>query len=281
MEIGEITEVYAFCDKCSQNILLKLSEEQMKDRKGGLLSVVSVHGQPKHAVLFFLDSNLRVRSCEPANLMMDLESEKTRIRTPIVIETETKKVLSLDELISFFGGNKKQGITNLSDFLMQIMIQNNTYLVNNDTKDGELLSHQINDLLSKQGFLPEIIENEKEDSKIKGRFPAVFDLSKKKFLVPGIKVDSNAIEQIIKEFIDLDNAFLKLKFEVSKIFFSYGLLREILKKTTEKYLDTRLAKEISIDLQFIPLLQKMAMHENVDAQNRIEYDGLGRAVRSF
>ena len=281
METKEITEVYAFCDKCKQNILLKLTEEQVKGREGGLLSIASVHGEPEHAVLFFLDGNFRVRGCEPVTLVGDLESEETAARIPVKSEPEAKKRLNLEELISYFGSKKKQGITNLSDFLMQIMIQNNTYLVENDTKDGALVGQQINDLLSRQGLRPEILKNEKEDSKVKGRLPAVFDLSKKKFVVTGIKVDSNAIEQIIKEIIDLDNSFLKLKFEVSKIFYSYSLLRNILKKDMEKHLDTHLAKEISIDLQFIPLLQKMAMHENVDAQNRIEYDGLGRAVRSF
>ena len=77
------------------------------------------------------------------------------------------------------------------------------------------------------------------------------------------------------------NVQFRLKNELGKILFSYGIVRSKLVETNANYLDTELAKEAAIDVTLIPVLLIIAEMERIDCKKRVTFDGLGYALRSF
>ncbi|MHA2240740.1 MAG: hypothetical protein ACXACE_03965 [Candidatus Thorarchaeota archaeon] len=64
MAESETKQVYVFCDKCKENVSLDITDDDIESSKTGLTTVISVHGTPQHAILVYLDKNLKARGVE-------------------------------------------------------------------------------------------------------------------------------------------------------------------------------------------------------------------------
>jgi hypothetical protein len=55
MVAPEDKEVYVFCSECKQNVPLKVTEDHIGKAKGGIITILSVHGTSQHAIIVYLD----------------------------------------------------------------------------------------------------------------------------------------------------------------------------------------------------------------------------------
>ncbi len=274
MSVAKSQEIFVFCDIYKKNILLKIPEKGDAKRVGGLLAILSIHGNPKHESLFYLDANYRVRGCE----------------YPAIIESETisthparllaKKGLTLEQLVSCFGNKSKTAVSNFTKFIVQTLIRNNSYLIESDLINGDTVRDHIELLFSEQGISLTLIRREEED-KVTGIYPTVFDLESKKFLTEGVNLKIPYFENLVKDIMKEKDNFYSLQNELSKMIYSYTKLKEILSTTSSSIKDTELARDISIDLPVLTILTKMAENEGIDIKTKVEFNGIGRALRSF
>ncbi|MDF1540615.1 MAG: hypothetical protein P1Q69_17085 [Candidatus Thorarchaeota archaeon] len=281
MTSEQAKEVYVFCNVCKKNILLSIPVSEVQKRKGGLLTVVSLHGDPKHSVLFYLDAEFRVRGTDATTVFQKTE-EPTISTTPkssLPIE-QPKGVLRIDQILDHFGKKSKSATVNLSNFITQMILGNNAYLVETDQSPGKPIAEFISMLFDDQNVSLQTIKTG-ENEKITGLHPAVFDLERKEFLTEGMNIKTHYFEQLLKGALETPNNILSLQNELSKIFYSYAILREILNADDATHLDTKLARDIAIDMALIPILLKMIESEGINTKDRIEFDGLGRAIRSI
>ena len=193
---------------------------------------------------------------------------------------QSQDTLSLQKLVERFSSNRKNSVEYLARIVVQVMIGNNVYLAHNDISESEVICNNIRLLFANQE-IPLHAIRPGENEKITGLYPVVFDLEAGKFLTDGISAETKHFQLLIKNMLDEEDGHFRLKSELSKILFSYGILRTKLLETRTKYLDTQLAKEASIDVVLIPVLLKMAEMERIDIRDRVTFDGLGRALRSF
>ncbi|MFW9844889.1 MAG: hypothetical protein ACFFEV_09955 [Candidatus Thorarchaeota archaeon] len=276
----DTTDVFVFCDECQQNIILKLSDEILSQRSGGILSVVSIHGNPEHAVLFYLDGNLTPRGCESLTVVQAAERDAVSESSESELPKPSGDALTLERLVETFSSKKKHAIDYLARIVVQLMINNNVYVAHNNPSVSQTICDNIRLLFTNQE-VPLYSIKSGDTEKISGSNPVVFDLETEKFLTEGISVDSKHFQLLIKKHVDEYDGQLRLKGELSKILFSYGIIRSKLLDTNHKFLDTELAKMAAIDVTLIPILLKIAEMERIDTKDRVTFNGLGRALRSF
>ena len=139
----ENKEVYVFCNVCRKNILLNIPETSLDNRKGGLLSILSVHGTPTHAVLFYLDKDFRVRGAEESSILTDDDLQPISYVGEESIETGSQKGIQIENVIQAFGQKEKTAISNLSYVIVQMMLGNNVYLVESNIHPADEISKFI------------------------------------------------------------------------------------------------------------------------------------------
>ncbi len=59
-----MSDVKVFCKKCNNPVEIAISDQELEAAKDGILRVMMVHGSPAHAIVVYIDKNLRVREIE-------------------------------------------------------------------------------------------------------------------------------------------------------------------------------------------------------------------------
>lgn len=68
------------CDMCNQPIEFEVSPEKVRAQKDGILRVALAHGEPLHAIIVYVDKNMRVRGVETSDTF---QMEGTRAETVV------------------------------------------------------------------------------------------------------------------------------------------------------------------------------------------------------
>ncbi len=273
-------EIYVFCDTCKQNVLLRIPAVQAEKRVGGLLSIVSVHGSPQHALVAYLDGQLRTRGIEyPQTAQPEAEGKVAQVADSAVGDLDKGLELGLQELLDLLGGKKKDGLRSLAIILAQALTRRRVTLIHDDRALGTTIVRSIGGLLQTQEPAIALASHEDLRAKDLGK-TCIFDLQVGRFLGEGPKVDTKYLEQMIRDLLDEENSYFRLKNDMSKVLYSYGRLRSVL-ASVPTILETKLAKEVSADMNLMPVLLEMARSEGVDIKAQVQQDGLGRAIRSI
>jgi len=273
------SEIFVFCKTCKQNVSIHIDNQRLTSATSGIISVVSMHGEPSHAILVYLDKNLSVRGIEYPYAFVS-ESEVTESS-----ESEIKKIsqssnINLHALIESFGLGTKKNIRVFGNLLMQVLLSNPVYLIHDELSQTSEIIEKIDDLFTNQKLSLKCVTHA-EIPNIKDRQPFIFDLQDGKYLYEGIKVDTKYFENLVKEVMDDKEGSFKLKNELSKIFYSYEKMKYIISTTDRKIKETQLSQDIGIELTLTPLLLRMATSEDIDVKERVESDGMARALRSI
>jgi hypothetical protein len=78
------------CDICNQPVEFQVSQDKIREQKDGILRVALAHGDPLHAIIVYVDKNLRVRGVEVSD---SFQMEGTRAET-VVSASEVAENLS-------------------------------------------------------------------------------------------------------------------------------------------------------------------------------------------
>ncbi|NWF95712.1 MAG: hypothetical protein HXY34_06185 [Candidatus Thorarchaeota archaeon] len=269
-------QALVFCERCQQNITLTVTDDDLKRSQGGIFTLLSVHGDPQHALVAYIDSRLMVRDVEyPASLHIRADFAPQPARTQA-----GEGAIALTSLVDAFGPKRKDGMKALAHCVAQLILGNTVVLVHDDKVVGSSVQVTLKGLLGGQNVSLRLIAH----SEVAGQDLAgacVFDLQQVRMMQSGRVLDAKHFEQLIKEALEEDNGLFRLRNNLSKVFYSYGQLKEIMPRVRDKILDTALAKEISIELSLIPLLLEMAESQGYDFKRRVEKDALAHAIRSI
>ena len=266
MAEDEPSEVYAFCNICKENVPLEITEDDMEKAKTGLISVISVHGDPQHAILVYLDMNLKARGVEYPSLV------QVNQRTSAEAEPETTvkdDIIDLSSLISSFGDKQEQAIKAFAHISAQLIAGNSLYLIHNNKSIGRVVKDQIDSLFTDEPPSSFVITFDEIDY-VTGMRPTIYDMQYGTFISEGIAIDTSYFEQIIKDALDSSNGFSMLKNEYHKLKYSYRRLWELLTAGARTYTHKKLAYLVSIDLSLIPLLLRIAENDGVDIASRVK-----------
>lgn len=266
MTEDESPELYAFCTVCQQNVPLEVTEEDIEKAKTGLVSVLSIHGDPQHAILVYLDMNLKARGIEYPSLLQVKEDSSTQDDKSTIVEDD---VYDLSSIISSFGEKQDQAIKSFAHISAQLIAGNTLYLIHNNTSIGKVVKDQIDSLFTDQKVASFVIGYDDLDI-VSGMRPTLFDLQYGTFISEGIALDTEHFEQLIIDAVSSPNGFSVLKNDYRKLKYSYRRLWELLSAGARIYTRKRLAYLVSIDLSLIPLLLRMAENDGVDVASRVK-----------
>jgi hypothetical protein len=279
MAVQSTREAFVFCDKCKQNIALPLSDADRSSWKGGLLTLVSVHGSPQHALIAYVDSQLKIRGVEyPGSVHIRVDSQSPPDLTSLAYGKEGQ--LTLAAFVDTFGEKRKDAVRALAYVVTQLMFHREVVLVHDDDAIGESIGAALIDLLGGQRISVKVVDHASVDS-LESTASCIYDLQEAKFMKEGEKPETRFFEQLVKELVDEEDGFFRLRNELSKILFAYDRMMRILATETGMHLDTKLAHDAAIDLSLFPTLLAMAESDGVDISSRIERDDIGRAIRSI
>ncbi len=266
MSDEESPEIYAFCTICKQNVPLEVTKEDIEKAKTGLISVLSIHGDPQHAILVYLDKNLKARGIEYPSLLQVKESDSIEGDKVSIAEDETH---NLSSIISSFGEKQDQAIKSFAQISAQLIAGNTLYLIHNNTSIGKVVKDQLDSLFTDQKVSSFVISYD-DIGNVSGMRPTMFDLQYGSFISEGISLDTEHFEQLIRDAIGSLNGFNILKNDYRKLKYSYRRLWELLTAGARVYTRKKLAYLVSIDLSMIPLLLRMAENDGVDVASRVK-----------
>ena len=126
MAEDEPSEVYAFCNICKENVPLEITDEDIEKAKTGLISVISVHGTPQHAILVYLDMNLKARGVEYPSLVQVDEGSSSECEHATTVKQD---IIDLNSIISSFGEKQEQAIKSFAHISAQLIAGNSLYLI--------------------------------------------------------------------------------------------------------------------------------------------------------
>ncbi len=258
-------EIYAFCTICKQNVPLEVTKEDIEKAKTGLISVLSIHGEPQHAILVYLDRNLKARGIEYPSLLQVKESGSAESDKASIVEDDTH---NLSSIISSFGEKQDQAIKSFAEISAQLIAGNTLYLIHNNISIGKVVKDQLDSLFTDQKVSSFVISYD-DIGNVSGMRPAIFDLQYGSFISEGISLDTEHFEQLIRDAIGSLNGFNILKNDYRKLKYSYRRLWELLTAGARIYTRKRLAYLVSIDLSLIPLLLRMAENDGIDVASRV------------
>jgi hypothetical protein len=260
----EVKEVYVFCNECQQNVPLEISAEDMEKTKTGLISVISVHGDPSHAIMVYLDMNLKARGVEYPTLKQATESKPDK---EVMLQEDT---FDLKSMISSFGDKQEQAIKAFAHISAQLIAGNSFYLIHKNKSIGRVVKDQIDSLFTDDEKPASFVITFDEIDYVTGMRPTIYDLQYGTFISEGIDIDTSYYEQIIKDALESPNGFSMLKNDYHKLKYSYRRLWELLSSGARTYTYNKLAYLVSIDLSLIPLLLRMAENDGVDVASRVK-----------
>ncbi|MFW9769528.1 MAG: hypothetical protein ACFFF9_01125 [Candidatus Thorarchaeota archaeon] len=261
---SEPKEVYVFCNECQQNVPLEISAEDMERAKTGLISVISVHGDPSHAIMVYLDMNLKARGVEYPTLKQATETKPDK---EVKLQEDT---LDLKSFISSFGDKQDQAIKAFAHISAQLIAGNSFYLIHKNKSIGRVVKDQIDSLFTEEEKPASFVITFDEIDYVTGMRPTIYDLQYGTFISEGIDIDTSYYEQIIKDALESPNGFSMLKNDYHKLKYSYRRLWELLSSGARTYTHKKLAYLVSIDLSLIPLLLRMAENDGVDVASRVK-----------
>ncbi len=277
MSESVFNETYVFCEKCKENVRLTVSEADLSARRGGLITLLSVHGDPQHALVAYLDKQLRVRGVEyPSSVHIRADLRAPAPSTPI----ESTMDVTLSSLIDLFGPRQKDAIDSFSRILNQLMFRQNVILIHDDPVISGTIFSSIRAIFGGQNVELHV-KKHSEVASVPENVACVYDLMLTRFVVLKKEFDTRYIKSLIKDLVNEPDGLFRLRNEISKLFYAYQRLRNILSSTTGRFTDTRLAHDISIDYSSLPLLLEMADAEGIDVKDRVTRDALGSALRSI
>lgn len=266
MTEDESPELYAFCTVCQQNVPLEVTEEDIEKAKTGLVSVLSIHGDPQHAILVYLDMNLKARGIEYPSLLQVKESGAVEGDKGTIVEDD---IHDLGSIISAFGEKQDLAIKSFAHITAQLIAGNTLYLIHNNTSIGRVVKDQIDSLFTDQEVASFVISYDDLDM-VSGMRPTIFDLQYGTFISEGLALDTEHFEQLITDAVSVPNGFSVLKNDYRKLKYSYRRLWELLSAGARMYTRKKLAYLVSIDLSLIPLLLRMAENDGVDVASRVK-----------
>ncbi len=265
MSESEPNQIYVFCNVCKENVPLEVSEEQLESASSGLTTVISVHGSPQHAILVYLDKQLKTRSIEYPSVLHVKDSPTVES----VTEVPKEEVLyDLGSVVSSFGEKQDIAVTSFAQITAQIIVRNNIYLIHTNRDIGKVVNTQLDALFTDQETSLAVISYDEMDG-VSGMRPTIFDLQYGTFISKGIAIDTDVFEQFVRDALEDINGFNLLKNEYSKLMYSYRRLWKLLSPGTRKYTRKRLAYLISIDQSLMPLLLQIAENDGVDVASRV------------
>lgn len=259
-------EIYAFCTICKQNVPLEVTKDDIEKAKTGLISVLSVHGEPPHAILVYLDKNLKARGIEYPSLLQVKENSSDETDKAAIVDDDTH---DLSSIISSFGEKQDQAINSFAHISAQLIAGNTLYLIHNNISIGKVVKDQLDALFTDHKVSLFVISYDDIDS-VSGMRPSIFDLQYGSFVSEGMTLDTEYFEQLIKDAIGSMNGFNVLKNDYRKLKYSYRRLWELLSAGARTYTRKKLAYLVSIDMSMIPLLLKMAENDGVDVASRVK-----------
>jgi hypothetical protein len=262
----EVSEAYAFCNICKENVPLEITEEDLEKAKTGLISVISVHGTPQHAILVYLDMNLKARGVEYPSLVQVNESSSSSEGEQVT--NVTKDIIDLNSIISSFGDKQEQAIKSFAHISAQLIAGNSLYLIHKNKSIGRVVKDQIDSLFTEEKPASFVISMD-EIEYVTGMRPTIYDLQYGSFISEGIAIDTSYYEQIIRDALESPNGYSMLKNDYRKLKYSYRRLWELLSSGARTYTHKKLAYLVSIDLSLIPLLLRMAENDGVDVASRV------------
>jgi hypothetical protein len=260
----ESREVYAFCNVCKQNVPLDITRSDVENSTSGLTTVVSVHGTPQHAIMVYLDKQLKVRGVEYPSVL--------QVKEAVAIEASSSPPSDtshdLKSIISSFGERQNSAIESFAQIVAQIISGNSLYLIHTNQSIATVVKEQLEALFAEQKTHLFVISYDEIDT-VSGMRPTIYDLQYGSFVSKGVAIDTSYLEQLIQEVVNDENGFSVLKNEYSKLMYSYRRLWELLSSGAKMYTRKRLAYLASIDLSLIPLLLRMAENEGIDVASRV------------
>ncbi len=266
MSDDERDQVYVFCNVCQENVPLDVDESEVEKASSGLATVISVHGNPQHAILVYLDKQLKARGIEYPSLLQVKDSPKVETIT----EMPKEEVLyELASVISSFGEKQEDALKAFAQITAQIIVRNNIYLIHANRDIGNVVKNQLDALFTDQETSLAVISFDEMDG-VSGMRPTIFDLQHCAFISKGVAIDTDVFEKFVGDAIKDINGFSLLKNEFSKLMYSYRRLWELLSSGARKYTRKRLAYLISIDQALMPLLLQVAENDGVDVESRVQ-----------
>jgi hypothetical protein len=262
----ESKQVYIFCNICKENVSLNVEDIDFEKTKTGIASILSVHGEPNHAVLVYLDAKFKIRGTEYPAYLQIAEAASKNIESDIQEEEEITQ--DLREIISAFGDKESSAIAAFAQIIAQLIIGNFIYLVHNNKSIANVVKSQLDTLFAKQRTSLFVLSYDEIDN-VSGMRPTIFDLQMETFISEGMQVDTTYFEYIVAEALGETNGFSLLQNEYSKLMYSYKRLWELLSSGARTYTPTKLAYLVSIDESLIPLLLQMAGNDGVDVKSRV------------
>ena len=118
LHVQESKSVYVFCNKCRQNILLTIPGDDLEKRHGGLLNILSIHGEEKHAVVFYLDRQFRPRSTVHLDELPEIDKARI-VQKPVIPLPSMDDDNLLGKLVNIFGDKRKKSIENFAKIAVQ------------------------------------------------------------------------------------------------------------------------------------------------------------------
>ena len=266
MAEDETLEKYVFCSVCEQNVPLQVKKDDIENAESGLVSVLSLHGDPQHAILVYLDRNLKARGIEYPSLLQAKESSSGVEQEAAIIEDDIHDLMTV---VSSFGENEDQAIKSFARISAQLIAGNPVYLIHNNISIGKVVKEQLDALFTDQNVASFVISYDALDT-VSGMRPTIFDLRHGSFISKGIALDTEHFEQLITDAVGSPNGFSMLKNDYRKLKYSYRRLWELLSAGARMYTHKRLAYLVSIDLSLIPLLLRIAENDGVDVVSRVK-----------
>ena len=266
MSEDETLEKYVFCSVCEQNVPLQVKKDDIENAESGLVSVLSLHGDPQHAILVYLDRNLKARGIEYPSLLQAKESSSGVEQEAAIIEDDIHDLMTV---VSSFGENEDQAIKSFARISAQLIAGNPVYLIHNNKSIGEVVKDQLSSLFTEHKISLSVISYD-DIGDVSGMRPTIFDLRYGSFISEGLVLDTEHFETLIKEAVGSLNCFSVLKNDYRKLKYSYRRLWELLSAGARSYTRKQLAYLVSIDLSLIPLLLRMAENDGVDVASRVK-----------
>jgi hypothetical protein len=260
------SEVYVFCNICKENVPLEITEDDIERAKTGLISVISIHGSPQHAILVYLDMNLKARGVEYPSLVQVTERASLEDEQSATVKEDA---IELSSIISSFGEKEELAIKTFAHISAQLIAGNTLYLIHNNTSIGRVVKNQIDALFIDEKPSSFVITFDDIDF-VSGMRPTLYDLQYGFFISEGLAIDTSYFEQIIKDALNSPNGFSMLKNDYHKLMYSYRRLWELLSSGARRYTHKKLAYLVSIDLSLIPLLLRIAENDGVDVAARVK-----------
>ncbi len=273
--MSDTKSLYVFCQKCHENILVDIETDAVEKMASGITSVLSVHGNPQHAALIYVDKNYMVRGVEYPS---SLEIEKTV--TTVVESTRTsyrQEYLSFSSLVDLFGKKRKEAVWAFSRIITQAFLGGSVYIVHDSPTTASTVVERLQEFFTEDVHIAAVTHDQ-----VKSLSPSdcVYSIQTDEFISEGNSITTKTLEKMVVQCLKDESSFFRFKLDLSKLAFAYRNVKGILAEQKGKIKDTEIAKKAKIEVENVPFLLEMAESEGMDVSGVI-HNGLSRIARGF